>query len=156
MMVNKPKRRTRATESATQPMKSTALMLPPDLHAKLKEAGAASGLGFSGEMRTRLEASFADEDASPVTTDLLARIKRLAAGLEGITERPWDSSTYDFKTLRAGINMLFDLYEPKDNDAPPGKDTLFYVLSYDADTPEQFARALLLPILTELATARRK
>ena len=85
-------------------MLQTALWLPRDMHARLKEAGGDRGLG--DEIRRRLQASFGVEKRppDPVTDLLLDLIKRTALNLS--LEDAWWADRFAFDVFKTAINEL--------------------------------------------------
>jgi len=78
----------RGRPKAAATMRHTAIVLPETLLTRLKEAGAASGRGFSGEVRHRLIASLEQGDVvdrprlAPAQRDYVVNIvKEMVEGL---------------------------------------------------------------------------
>lgn len=88
-------------------MVQTAVWLPRNLHAWLKETGGERGLGE--EVRRQLQVAFAAgqaalEPGDHTTGELLDQIKDIAADLSG--DAPWYSDQFVFDVFKSAIDAL--------------------------------------------------
>ena len=110
-------------------MVHTAVLLPPDLLERLKRDAAAAGLGLSGEIRRRLEETYALEQSpgdvavtlppasrlNP-TGSMAAFVKKLADSLAGDLGKQWHESGYVFAAFKGGLAAFLALYTPRNGE----------------------------------------
>lgn len=92
----------------------TTIVLPQDLHERLKAAGGERGMGK--EIRQRLEASFAGETPIPkvddqALSDVLEDIAGIASNLAFDAE--WTADAWTFRAFRAAVETLLEAHRPK-------------------------------------------
>jgi hypothetical protein len=95
----------------------TALRLPTDMLARLRETGPTRGLGE--EIRRRLELSFAAEAGD-------AKTRQLRDALSAFASHPsiralWHEDAYAFQMFKAGVNQLLQYFQPPGDPAGPSR-----------------------------------
>lgn len=92
-------------------MVQSAIWLPRDLHALLRERGGNRGMGE--EIRRRLQASFDGETApdDPKTAQLVEAISAIANTVA--IDAPWSADDHSFAIFKAAIDALLAHFEPK-------------------------------------------
>jgi hypothetical protein len=89
------------------PMVHTAVVLPPELVAKLKADAEASGRGLSGEIRRRLQSTYLGD---PETNRFLAAVRKLAKAVARDQRTEWYLHSYALAAFRAGVVELLSRY----------------------------------------------
>jgi hypothetical protein len=92
---------------AENPMVHTAVVLPPELIARLKADAEASGQGLSGEIRLRLQSTYLGD---PETNRFLAAVRKLADMLARDLGIEWCQHSYALAAFKAGMAALLSRY----------------------------------------------
>jgi len=134
----------------------TSLRLPRELHDRLSAAAGERGIGE--EIRRRLEASYAPEQAADPKTRDLARLVTSAADLIGGAGgyyRTWHTDPFSFEVFKLLVGKALDtamaLYRPEGEAVPkPNPGGIASVLFDDDVAPEVVADALTSAVLMDL------
>jgi hypothetical protein len=109
------------------PMVHTAVVLPPELIARLREDAEASGRGLSAEIRERLQSTYllqaTPDDAQ--TKNFLAALQKLADVVaRGLGSR-WYDHSYALAAFKAGVIEFLSRYLPAGDEKihPDGEGT---------------------------------
>jgi hypothetical protein len=97
----------RKSTTKTKNMVQTAVWLPRDMHAQLKQAGGDRGLGDEIRRRLQLGGGLEIEVGRPrdqKTDDLLTDIKDIARELS--RDEPWHADPFKVDVLRTAIDTL--------------------------------------------------
>lgn len=94
-------------------MQRLKVALPEDLRARLDAASAKSGQSVAEEIRSRVEASFAQEAVDKATRDLLDGVARMPAEIELETGAAWHKHPGAWAVLRAAILSRLQRIKPK-------------------------------------------
>jgi hypothetical protein len=101
---------------AENPMVHTAVVLPPELVARLKTDAEASGQGLSAEIRQRLQSTYLSQGLPAETNRLLAAIRKLADMLARDLGTEWYGHSYALAAFKAGVLALLSRYELEGNE----------------------------------------
>jgi hypothetical protein len=98
-----------------KPMVHTAVVLPPELVARLKTDAKTNGQGMSAEIRERLRVTYLMElsRGDPETGNLLNAIKHLSDFLARDLGKRWHQHPYAMAAFKAGVAALLARYQPK-------------------------------------------
>jgi hypothetical protein len=98
-----------------KPMLHTAVVLPPDLIARLRTDAEAKGQGLSAEIRARLSLTYLMQGSpsDPETNNLLAAIRHLSDFLARDLGKRWHEHPYAMAAFKAGVTALLGRYQPK-------------------------------------------
>jgi hypothetical protein len=110
---------------AENPMVHTAVVLPPELVARLKADAEASDQGLSAEIRHRLQSTYLSQ-GSPhdlETNRFLAAVRKLADTLARDLGTRWYEHSYALAAFKAGVAALLSRYllEGDENVRPDGE-----------------------------------
>lgn len=97
------------------PMVHTAVVLPPELVARLKADADAKNQGLSAEIRQRLQLTYLWQ-GSPnelETNNLLTAIRKLADVLARGLGTRWYEHSYALAAFKAGVAALLSRYLPE-------------------------------------------
>lgn len=105
---------------AENPMLHTAVVLPPELVARLKSDAQASDQGLSAEIRQRLQLSYLSQGRE--TNRFLAAVGKLADMLARDLGTEWYEHSYALSAFKAGVVELLSRYllEGSENQRPDG------------------------------------
>jgi len=119
----------------------TAISLPPEMHALLKQSGGDRGL--SEEIRRRLQASLDAERTSDAETRTLVEMIAQAARNTSEFYGAWHKDAFSFQAFKAATNWMLNTFEPKGEPvAKPNSDSLADVLFDEAGGPEAVGRSI--------------
>ena len=93
---------------AENPMVHTAVVLPPELVARLKTDAEASNQGLSAEIRQRLLSTYISQGRE--TNRFLAAVRKLADMLARDLGTEWYEHSYALATFKAGVVALLSRY----------------------------------------------
>jgi hypothetical protein len=95
-------------------MVHTAVVLPPDLVARLKTDAEANGQGLSAEIRARLGVTYLMQGSpnDPETSNLLHAIRHLSDFLARDLGKRWHEHPYALAAFKAGVAALLARYQP--------------------------------------------
>src|SRR5205085_11066764 len=95
-------------------MVHTAVVLPPELVARLKTDAEASDHGLSAEIRQRLQLSYLSQGRE--TNRFLAAVRKLADMLARDLGAEWYEHSYALAAFKAGVVALLSRYLLEDNE----------------------------------------
>jgi hypothetical protein len=95
-------------------MVHTAVVLPPDLIARLKTDAEAEGRGLSAEIRARLGITYLMQGSpsDPETNALLHAVRHLSDFLARDVGKRWHEHPYAMAAFKAGVADLLARYQP--------------------------------------------
>jgi hypothetical protein len=95
---------------AENPMVHTAVVLPPDLVARLKTDAEASDKGLSAEIRQRLQSTYLSQSSPAETNQFLAAVRKLAEMLARDLGSQWYEHAYALAAFKAGVAEFLSRY----------------------------------------------
>jgi hypothetical protein len=98
-------------------MQRLKIALPRDLRTRLDTASAKSGRSVAEEIRSRVEASFAQEASGQPTSDLIQGIAGMAAEIERECGAAWDRHAGAHAALTQAILSRLESLKPKGSTA---------------------------------------
>jgi hypothetical protein len=95
---------------AENPMVHTAIVLPPELIARLKADAEANGQGLSAEIRQRIQLTYLQEGSAKKTINLLEAIRKLADVVVRDQGTQWYEHSYSLAAFKAGVAEFLARY----------------------------------------------
>jgi hypothetical protein len=99
----------------------TSLRLPAAMYEGLSKAATERGTGIGGEIRARLEESFALEVREPEIRQFAEAIIQAARHIEP-SYGSWCKDPFAFAVFKVAINTLLTYFRPKGEPVPPPPD----------------------------------
>jgi hypothetical protein len=91
-------------------MVHTAIVLPPELIARLKVDAEANGQGLSAEIRQRIQLTYLQEGPAKETNRLLKAIRKLADVVVRDQGTQWFDHSYSLAAFKAGVVAFLSRY----------------------------------------------
>jgi hypothetical protein len=91
-------------------MVHTAVVLPPEVIARLKKDAEARGQALSAEIRQRLLSTYLSEGSHPETNRFLANVRKLAERLARDLGSEWCGHAHVLEAFKAGVSEFLASY----------------------------------------------